>query len=130
MKDLMGKKQSNMRFFFRVDRNMSINELSHDTIEELCGALEKVPTLNWKVLVKSRTFCSIYKKEEDVALIGSSKVFIDDMILREIKLQHLLDGLNEIGNKKAVSIIKKGSYYFISNTFNFSVPKFECVSDR
>ena len=91
---------------------MSINELSHETIEELCGALEKVPTLNWKVLMKSRLFCSIYTKEEDVALIGSSIGLINDMIYREIKLSRLLDGLNEIGNKKAVSIIMKGSYSF------------------
>ena len=108
---------------------MSINELSHETIEELCGALEKVPTLNWRVLMKSRYFSSIYK-EEHVALIGNSTVLIEDMIHREIKLQHLLEGLIEIDNRKAVSIIIKGSYSFYLYTFHFSVPKFECISDR
>ena len=103
---------------------MSINELSHETIEELCGALERVPTLNWKMLMKSRPFSSIYK-EEDVALIGSSKVLIDDMIHREIKLPHLLDGLKEIGNNKAVSIIMKGSY-----SFHLIYISFQCTQIR
>lgn len=94
---------------------MSINELSHETIEELCSALERVPTLNWKMLMKSRFFSSIYK-EEDEALIGNSAVLIDDMIHREIKLQHLLDGLIEIDNRKAVSIIMKGTL-LISSTY-------------
>ncbi|XP_020630314.1 uncharacterized protein LOC110067331 isoform X2 [Orbicella faveolata] len=87
---------------------MLINELAHETIEELCSALEKVPTLNWKVLMKSRSFCSLYTREDDVALIGNSMNLINDMIHREIKLQHLLNGLMEIGNRKAVSIILKG----------------------
>lgn len=85
---------------------MSINSLSHETIQELCSALEKVPTLNWKVLMKSKSFCWIYTKD-GVALPKDSNVLIDDMIYREIKLQHLLNGLKEIGNRKAVSIIEK-----------------------
>lgn len=87
---------------------MSINSLSHETIQELCSALERVPTLNWKVLIKSKSFCWIYT-EDDVALIEDSTALINDMIYREIKLQRLLNGLKEIGNRRAVSIIEKGS---------------------
>lgn len=87
---------------------MLIHSLSHETIEELCSALEKVPTLNWKVLMKSKLFCRIYT-EHDVASIADSTALIKDMIYREITLQHLLNGLKEIGNRKAVSIIMKGN---------------------
>lgn len=103
---------------------MSINELSHETIEELCGALEKVRTLNWKVLMSSKSFSRIYK-EEDVPLIGNSTVLIEDMIHREITLQHLLDGLKEIENNKAVSIIMKGSY-----SFHLIYVSFQCTQIR
>lgn len=87
---------------------MSINSLSQETIEKLCSTLEKVPTLNFKVLMKSRSFRSIYK-ENVAVLISDSNVLLKDMALRDVKVQDLLNGLEEIGNKKAVSIIMKGS---------------------
>lgn len=87
---------------------MSINSLSQETIEELCSTLEKVPTLNFEVLMKSRSFRLIYK-EDVAALIPDSNVLLKDMALRDVKVQHLLNGLEEIGHKKAVSIIMKGS---------------------
>lgn len=108
---------------------MSINYLSHETIQELCSALEKVPTLNWKVLMKSKSFCWIYTKY-GVALPEGSTALIDDMIYREIKLQHLLNGLKEIGNRKAVSIIEKGSYCSHFILYVLLVHKFECFRDR
>ena len=51
--------------------------------------------------------------EEDVALINSSKVLLDDLIHREVRLQDLVKGLKEIGNRKAVSIIEKGSHFIL-----------------
>jgi len=42
-------------------------------------------------------------------LIPDSNVLLKDMALRDVKVQHLLNGLEEIGHKKAVSIIMKGS---------------------
>lgn len=104
---------------------MSINELSHETIEELCGALEKGPSVNWKRLMRSRLFSAIYT-EEVAAMIKCSKDLIDDMISREIKLQDLVNGLKEIGNRKAVSIIEKGSHFILYVPF---VPGFECITD-
>lgn len=90
---------------------MSISELSQETVEELCSALEKVSTLDWKVLM--RWFHSLYS-EDDVAKIEQNhhpaKALLDDMDHREMSLQDLVNGLNAIGNKKAVSIIKKGSH--------------------
>lgn len=103
-------------FRFLEPKEMFINELSHETIEELCGALEKVPTLDWKVLMRSGWFRSVYS-EDDIATIAEisskgvrpAKVLLDDMTHREIALQDLVNGLKDIGNNKAVSIIMKGS---------------------
>ena len=103
-------------FHFLEPKKMFINELSHETIEELCAALEKVPTLDWKVLMTSGWFRSVYS-EDDIAKIAEisskgvrpAKVLLDDMTHREIALQDLVNGLRDIGNNKAVSIIMKGN---------------------
>lgn len=90
---------------------MSISELSETTIEELCFALEKCPALNWKVLMG--WFHPLYS-EDHIAIIERSEspakallVYLDH---KEIPLKDLVNGLKAIGNKKAVSIIKKGSH--------------------
>ncbi|KAL9983855.1 hypothetical protein ACROYT_G006096 [Oculina patagonica] len=89
---------------------MSISELSETTIEELCFALEKCPALNWKVLMG--WFHPLYS-EDHIAIIERSEspakallVYLDH---KEIPLKDLVNGLKAIGNKKAVSIIKKGA---------------------
>ena len=50
--------------------------------------------------------------EDDVAIIESTsrpaKALLDDLTLREIPLQDLVEGLEAIGNKRAASIVKKG----------------------
>ena len=90
---------------------MSINELSHETKEELCDTLEK-PTLDWKMLMR-KAFPSHYS-EHDIGVIGReggrrpAKVLLEDLTLREITLEELVNGLRKIGNKRAVSIIQKG----------------------
>ena len=90
---------------------MFINELSHETKEELCDTLEK-PTLDWKMLIR-KTFPPHYS-EDYIDMIGRvgggrpAKVFLEDLTLREITLQELVNGLRKIGNKRAVSIIEKG----------------------
>ena len=92
---------------------MSINELSHETIEELCDTLEK-PTLDWKMLMR-KAFPSHYS-EDYIDMIEReggrrpAKVLLDDLTLREITLQELVNGLRKIGNKRAVSIIEKGRF--------------------
>lgn len=90
-----------------------ITELSYETLDELCSALEKCPTLDWKVLMT--WFHSLYS-EEHVAMIQCSKIHTAKDLLvyldhrTETPLQVLVDGLQAIGNKKAVSIVEKGSH--------------------
>ena len=98
---------------------MSINDLSLETVEKLCGALEKGPSVNWKRLMSSRSFSSTYT-EEVAAMIKCSKDLLDDMIIREIKLQDLVNGLAEIGNKRAITIIVKGSHFFLYVPYIFT----------
>ena len=53
--------------------------------------------------------------QQDVDIIENrrggrpAKNLIDDLICREVALQDLVDALDVIGNKKAISIIEKGS---------------------
>lgn len=90
---------------------MSISQLSQETVEELCFALEKGPTLDWKVLM--RWFHSLYS-EDHIAIIERdsrpAKALLDDLDHREVPLIDLVNGLERIGNRKAVSIIKKGNH--------------------
>ncbi|KAM7444890.1 Nuclear factorNF-kappa-B p105 subunit [Porites harrisoni] len=89
---------------------MEVKHLSIETIEDLCHALEK-PTLNWEELMRSNTFAAIYSENDinKIRMTGCSpaKALIDDLVLGEIPLRVLLRGLTEIGNKKAISIIKR-----------------------
>ena len=91
---------------------MEVKQLSIETIEDLCHALEK-PTLNWEELMRSNTFASIYSANDinKIRMTGCrpAKALIDDLVLGEIPLRVLLRGLIEIGNKKAISIIKRGT---------------------
>ena len=63
----------------------------------------------------------IYTDEEVAAKIKCSKDLLADMDAREIKLQHLVNGLIEIGNMKAVSIIKQGNHFLLYVPF---LPRF------
>ena len=93
---------------------MSIYQLSQETVDELCSALEKGRTIDWKRLM-NKGFSTIYS-EDDVALIESStgfhpaKALLYDLAHREVALQDLVNGLKVIGNNKAVSIIMKGTW--------------------
>lgn len=88
-----------------------VKDLSHETIENLTHSLEK-PTLNWEELMRSKTFGSIYSANDiyKIGMSGSHRatVLIQDLVSREISLQVLLNGLKEIGNRKAISIIETG----------------------
>ena len=88
-----------------------VKDLSHETIENLTHSLEK-PTLNWEELMRSKTFGSIYSANDiyKIGMSGSHRatVLIQDLVSREISLQVLLNGLKEIGNRKAISIIERG----------------------
>lgn len=98
---------------------MWISDLSQETIEELCSALGRGPTLDWKALMRKwfSTYPRAYYSELDVEMIERefqpAKALLDDLTRREIPLEELLNGLRAIGNNKAVSIIRKGSGYIL-----------------
>ena len=102
---------------------MSIKDLPHETIEELCSALEKAPTMNWMMLMR-KPFRDLYSPDPDefkyeINLIGMkgdspAKALLDDLNGREMTIQDLVNGLSEIGNKKAISIIERGTYVYSS----------------
>ena len=89
-----------------------VQHLSRQANEDLSHALEK-PTLNWEELMRSDTFASIYS-ENDIKKIRMTgchpaKALIEDLDSRKISLKVLLRGLFKIGNRKAISIIEKGT---------------------
>ena len=91
---------------------MEVKDLSIQTKEDLSHALEKL-TLNWEELMRSNTFASIYSENDinKIRMTGfcPANALIEDIISREIPLKVLLRGLLEIGNRKAISIIEKGT---------------------
>lgn len=95
---------------------MSINKLCNETIEELCSSLERVPTLDWKVLMR-KGFRLLYT-EDDIDMIAKggrpAKALLDDLDCREKTLGDLVTALWQIDHKKAVSIIKKGMCFLVS----------------
>ena len=85
-----------------------VKDLSHETIENLWHSLEK-ETLNWEELMQSKTFAYSANYINKIRRTGSpAKALIEDLISREIPLQVLLKGLQDIGNRKAISIIERG----------------------
>ena len=91
---------------------LEVQHLSMQTNEDLSHALEK-STLNWEELMRSDTFASIYSANDinKIRMTGCrpAKALIEDLESREIPLKVLVRGLFEIGNRKAISIIKKGT---------------------
>ena len=96
---------------------MWIKDLPHETIEKLCCALERAPTMDWQMLMRRKPLCNFFPPDPDdfedlINLIASSaspaKAFLDDLTCREITIQDLVNGLRHIGNKKAISIIERG----------------------
>ena len=90
-----------------------VQHLSRQANEDLSHALEK-PTLNWEELMRSNTFASSIYSENDVNKIRMTgfhpaKALIEDLDSRKISLKVLLRGLSEIGNRKAILIIEKGT---------------------
>ena len=95
---------------------MWIKDLPHQTIEELCSALERARTMDWQMLMR-KPLRNFFPPDPDdfedlINLIASSaspaKAFLDDLTCREITIQDLVNGLREIDNKKAISIIERG----------------------
>ena len=90
---------------------MRITDLPRETFDEVCSVLGKDTTVNWKKLM-TESFCSLYLPK-DVEEIGQKRspadALLNDLADREKSLEDLLRELQKIGNKKAVSIIIKGS---------------------
>ena len=85
-----------------------VKDLSHETIENLWHSLEK-ETRNWKDLMQSSIFAYSEDYINKIRRTGSpARALIEDLISREIPLQVLLKGLEEIENRKAISIIERG----------------------
>ena len=101
-----------MVLFILYQQQMEVKDLSIQTNEELSHALEK-RTLNWEELMRSDTFASIYSENNinNIRMTGfrPAMALIEDIVSREIPLKVLLRGLLEIGNRKAISIIEKGT---------------------
>lgn len=98
---------------FQIIKKM-ISDLSFITLDDLCNSLEK-PTRNWEELMQSNIFRYpdrvINKiREKD----HPAKALMDEFSCQMTTLQDLLSGLKEIGNKKAISIIEKGSLSGVS----------------
>ena len=93
-------------------RKMEVGDLSAKTLNYLSRSLDK-PTLNsWEDLMKSQTFCSIYSTDdaEKIRLksnhVHPAEALILDLANRKIPLEDLKNGLREIGNEEAISIIE------------------------
>ena len=84
-----------------------VKHLSIETIDDLSHALEISTLTNWEALMRSKTFAYSAYEINKIRMTGSrpAKALIEDLISREISLQVLLSGLEEIGNRKAISII-------------------------
>ena len=89
---------------------MPINRLCNETIEELYSSLERVRTLDWKVLMR-KGFPLLYT-DDHIDMIAKegcpAKALLDDLDCRGKTLQDLMTALLKIDHKKAVSIIEKG----------------------
>ena len=90
---------------------MRITDLPRETFDEVCSVLGKDTTINWKKLM-TESYRSLYLPKH-VEEIGQKRfpadALLNDLADREVPLEDLLGELQKIGNKKAVSIINKGS---------------------
>ena len=64
--------------------------------------------------MQSQTFRSIYSTDDPEKIrptgshVSPAEAVIKDLVLRKTPLEDLMSGLEEIGNKQALSIIEKG----------------------
>lgn len=94
-----------------TEKIMRISGLPNETMCQLYNSLESGPTTNWKKLM-IQEFGAYYTKDDADCLerkyTHPAKALLDDLICREVTLQSLLNALEAIGNKMAISIIKRG----------------------
>ena len=103
---------------------MRITDLPYETFDELCIVLGKETTINWekvmtegfrpryspKVMTEGVRPLYLPKDVEEIRQKCSpARSLLNDLAHREVPLEDLLLALQEIGNKKAISIINKGS---------------------
>ena len=88
-----------------------ITDLPHEAFDKLCTVLGKETTINWeKVMTEGFPFLYSPKHVEEIRQKRSpADALLNDLSFREVPLEYLYVALREIGNKKAVSIINKGS---------------------
>ncbi|XP_068678440.1 uncharacterized protein [Montipora foliosa] len=89
---------------------MRITDLPYETFDELCIVLGKETTINWeKVMTEGFRHLYSQKEVEEIRQKRSpAHSLLNDLAHREVPLEDLLLALQEIGNKKAISIINKG----------------------
>ena len=96
-----------------MEELMLIDELTIETIDDLCSTLEK-PSLSvgWRGLM-TKGFATLYSEHDanDIAEKEErpARALLYNLIARQVTLQELVYALEGIGNKKALSIIEKGN---------------------
>ena len=91
---------------------MLIDELPNETVDYLCSQLEKPSLLvGWQKLM-TKGFAKFYSEQhaKDIAeKEHPAKALLNDLTAREVTLKELVYALEQIENKKALSIIEKGN---------------------
>ena len=92
---------------------MLIDELPIETIDDLCSQLEKPPSLvGWRGLMTGgfdRPFSEHDANDFAAKEERPARAFLYYLMAQQVTLQDLVYALEEIGNKKALSIIEKGN---------------------
>lgn len=86
---------------------MLIGQLSHDTIQEVCAILCGGLGTDYKALM-TKGLPGLYLDDEVTKTEGTknpAKTLLQDLINRQITVEKLLEGLEVIGNKKAINKI-------------------------
>lgn len=88
---------------------MQIGELSHDTLKLVCVSLNDGLSTGYKALI-AKMFTDLYSHEEVIEIEkrrNPAKKLLQDLNNRQIPVERLLEGLEAIGNIKAINIIMK-----------------------
>ena len=97
--------------------NMLIEELSHDTIKQLCTSLNDGLSTGYIALMM-KGFPDLYS-HVDVTEIkrfrNPAEKLLCDLSNGQITVERLLRGVQRIGNRKATKIIMEGRVFFYAS---------------